>query len=167
MKWLDPRYTAHPMSYIFQCFLAMVFIFIMLYNLDFLEHTAIISSFGATSFIVFTMPRRYHSDARRLIGGYITGIVTGVIFHQFAYCTPVMNYIQQPHMCHAIFGSIAVFFAILIMVVFDMEHPPAAGISLGLVMNPFDLKTILFVLASIIFVTIFKHVLKPILIDLV
>jgi CBS-domain-containing membrane protein len=70
------------------------------------------------------------------------------------------------HLSFALFGSIAVFFAILLMVILDTEHPPAAGIALGLVLNSFDINTIMFVIAAIVLITIVKNTLKPFMIDL-
>ncbi|MCK9477210.1 MAG: HPP family protein [Candidatus Muirbacterium halophilum] len=165
-KVVDKKLSLYPWKYIFQCFLAMLTMLVVLSYLDFIEHTAIISSFGATSFITFTMPRRYHSDAKRLIGGYLTGIAVGVFFHHIARIPCVMANVCADHLSFALFGSIAVFFAILLMVILDTEHPPAAGIALGLVLNSFDINTIMFVIAAIVLITIVKNTLKPFMIDL-
>ena len=48
--------------------------------LDVLNEAALITALGASAFIVFTMPTQYSSDPRRLIGGYIVGLLVGFIF---------------------------------------------------------------------------------------
>jgi CBS-domain-containing membrane protein len=166
-KVIDKKLNLYPGKYIFQCFLAMMTMLAVLSYLDFIEHTAVISSFGATSFIAFTMPRRYHSDAKRLVGGYLTGIAVGVFFHHIARIPCVMDLICVDHLSYALFGSIAVFFAILLMVILDTEHPPAAGVALGFVLNTYDFNTVVFVIAAIFLITGVKNILRPYMIDLI
>jgi hypothetical protein len=48
----------------------MVPFIIILFLLDINNHADILSTLGVTTFIVFTLPRNYSSDLRRLLGGY-------------------------------------------------------------------------------------------------
>jgi CBS-domain-containing membrane protein len=66
----------------------------------------------------------------------------------------------------AAMGAIAVAVAGLLMVSTNTEHPPAAGVALGLVLQPWTYPTVVFVLASAVFLSIAKHFLKPVMIDL-
>jgi CBS-domain-containing membrane protein len=66
-----------------------------------------------------------------------------------------------------VFGAIAVGISIFIMAVTNTEHPPAAGISLGLVINPWSLVTIIFILCAIIWLAVIRKILKPYLMDLI
>ena len=61
----------------------------------------------------------------------------------------------------------AVGFAIFIMAVTNTEHPPAAGIALGLVINRWDHLTIIYILIAIIWLVSIKLVLRKYLMDLI
>ena len=137
----------------------------MLIFLNILTETAIIAALGASTFIVFTMPSSYSSDPRRLFGGYIVGISIGLFFSmlmEFIQLFEESNYIYK----YVIFGSISVGISIFIMTITNTEHAPAAGISLGLVINPYTLETIAFIIVAIIWLYFIKRLLQPYLIDL-
>ena len=64
-------------------------------------------------------------------------------------------------------GALAVGLAIFVMVITDTEHPPAAGLALGLVLNEAcDARVLAVVLIGILALSLAKEVLKPLLIDL-
>jgi CBS-domain-containing membrane protein len=63
-------------------------------------------------------------------------------------------------------GALAVGLAILLMVVANVEHPPAAGLALAFVLNEWDGRTIIVVLAGIASLVILKTLLEPVLVDL-
>ena len=65
------------------------------------------------------------------------------------------------------FGSLAVGTAIFIMAAINYEHPPAVGISLGLVLNQWDHQTIIFIVFAVIIMLVVKKLLQPFLIDLI
>ncbi|MEE8388354.1 MAG: hypothetical protein V3R65_07255 [Acidiferrobacterales bacterium] len=51
--------------------------------------------------------------------------------------------------------------AIFLMVVTDTEHPLAAGMSLGLLLNQWDHKTLLFILVAVIVMVVVCKILQP------
>lgn len=57
----------------------------------------------------------------------------------------------------------AVGLAIFVMVITNTEHPPAASIALGLVLNGFEPRVILFILLGIVSLSVIKLAHKPIL----
>lgn len=70
-------------------------------------------------------------------------------------------------------GSILILFAaittgctMLLMVVTQTEHPPAAGLVLGYVLSGSDLMAIFVVLVGITAISLIKELCKPLLIDL-
>jgi CBS-domain-containing membrane protein len=158
----DVQFTHHLLRYVLQCALAGAMVFVFLNFLDFVEHTGLIAALGATTFMVFTMPHRVSARARYVVGGYVSGIVAGVA------CKMIMDIslAGHGHMGLAVMGASAVGLASLIMVITNTEHPPAAGVALGLVLQPWTYPTVLFVLAGAIFLSIAKSLLKPIMIDL-
>ncbi|MEA3407179.1 MAG: hypothetical protein U9R48_03760 [Chloroflexota bacterium] len=53
------------------------------------------------------------------------------------------------------------------MLATDTGHPPAAGLALGFVADPWTEATVLFVLSAISLLALARYVLRDILIDLV
>jgi CBS-domain-containing membrane protein len=164
---IDKKVSKNLLRYLGQCFLATLTILAVLLFLDLLTETAIIASLGASAFIVFTMPRTYSSDPRRLIGGYIVGILIGILFNQFSNLEQTKYLFFNETTSLVVFGAIAVGIAIFVMAITNTEHAPAAGIALGLVINQWTPKTILFILIAIIWMASVRKILKPYIIDLI
>ena len=77
---------------------------------------------AATSFIVFAMPKAISAQTKNVLGGHLIGIIIGTIF----YYTPFTYYLEYP---------LVVGIAFFLMVVLDLEHPPAAGTALAVVIH--------------------------------
>jgi CBS-domain-containing membrane protein len=165
--WFDKKFRTHKLRYIFQCFLATLTILVVLIFLDVLTEAALITALGASAFIVFTIPNRYSADPRRLIGGYIVGLLVGFIFYLISSSEITTILIGNNSRSLVIFGSVAVGFAIFIMAVTNTEHAPAAGIALGLVINRWDYLTIIFIFLAILWLVGIKILLKKYLMDLI
>ena len=167
-KWsfIDEKFKSHKLQYILQSALATLMIILILSFLDVIHHTAIIATLGATAFIVYTMPHAYISRTRVLTGAYLIGITVGCLCSLAAdfLTTPAIGTMERDSV---VFGGIAVGIAILLMVMTNTEHPPAAGISLSLVLNSWDFETIGFIMAAVIVMGLLKKALKPKLIDLI
>jgi len=153
---IDKKFRKNTLKYIFQCVLATLTILAVLLFLDILNETAIIVALGASAFIVFTMPTQYSSDPRRLLGGYIIGLVVGYIF----YIVSTLDFGTKVIINHTtsliIFGSLAV-----------TEHAPAAGIALGLVISKWDYLTIIYIIIAVVWMFSIKKILKKYLMDLI
>jgi CBS-domain-containing membrane protein len=106
--------------YIFQSTLAGVAIFVIV--LVFQESFVIISSMGATAFICFALPKNVSAQTRHVIGGHLVGLCSGAIFM----LTGLPDCVEIP---------LAVGLAIFFMVALDLEHPPAAGTAVAVVIN--------------------------------
>ena len=163
----DKKFKKNRLKYIFQCFLATLTIFAVLIFLDVLNEAALITALGASAFIVFTMPTQYSSDPRRLIGGYIVGLIVGFIFFLLSISTSSNQIFENEITLLIIFGAISVGFAVFIMAVTNTEHAPAAGIALGLVINKWDYLTIIFIIIAILWLAGIRIILKNYLMDLI
>ncbi len=165
--WIDKKFRKNSLKYIFQCFLATLTILVVLIFLDILNEAALITALGASAFIVFTMPTQYSSDPRRLIGGYIVGLIVGFIFY-FVSQSQIKNIFEFSDLATlVIFGAIAIGFAIFVMAVTNTEHAPAAGIALGLVINRWDYLTIIFIVIAILWLASIRYLLRGYLMDLI
>ncbi|MHC4543987.1 MAG: HPP family protein [Planctomycetota bacterium] len=125
--------------YILQSFLAALALFILVLVLG-KDKMVVTSAMGATSFLVFAMPTAVSAQTRNVIGGHLVGLACGTVF----YFTPLPYLIEYP--C-------VVGIAIFLMVALDVEHPPAAGTALAVVINevsPIDAFVIIMLSALIL-----------------
>ena len=149
-----------------QCGLAGIAVVILLLILDAVTQTVLIAALGSSAFIAFAVPRSLHSGPRNLIGGYIVGILAG---GTMSLLDRWLN-IPSPLASHAvmvIFGALAISLAMFLMVATRTEHPPAAALALGLVLNEWNVVTLAVVLAGIAALSLIKRVVLPVLLDLI
>lgn len=163
---LDGQIRKHNISrYVLQCGLAGIVVLVLLLILDAVTQTVLIAALGASAFIAFAVPRSPHSGPRHMIGGYLVGIVCGSLMgtlsHLFALSDPIVA-----HAIIVLFGAMATSLAMLIMVITRTEHPPAAALALGLVLNEWDILTLLVVIGGIVALSIIKRLILPMLMDL-
>ena len=166
MDFIDANFKRYPGHYLWQCSLAVVMFLLVLLFLDALEHTAIIATLGATAFIVFALPRSYSSTLRHLLGGYAVGITVGCLCSYLALGLGDSGTVRVGNAAVVISGAIAVGAAIFLMAILNMEHPPAAGMALSLVINPWELQTMLFIVGVVLLFALVKEFLKRRMIDL-
>jgi len=166
MMLFDEKLKKNLGRYILQCFLATLTILAVLLFLDVLTETAIIAALGASAFIVFTMPKTYSSDMRRLLGGYIVGTSVGIMFHFISISKEAESIFANSSAPLILFGAMSVGIAIFIMAITNTEHAPAAGIALGLVINQWTFMTVLFILIAILWMASVKKLLKSYLMNL-
>lgn len=163
---LDDRLRRENLNrYFLQCTLAFVVVLILLLVLDAFTQTVLIAALGASTFIAFAVPRSLHSDPRHMIGGYLVGILAGALMGTLN-TTMQISDVAIAHSVMIIFGALATGIAMFIMVVTKTEHPPAAALALGLVLNEWDFLTLVVVIAGVVGLSIFKRLVLPILMDL-
>jgi CBS-domain-containing membrane protein len=144
-------------NYLYQSFLAMIVVFIVLWLLT-LENVVVIASIGATAFIVFTMPKNITARPRRVIGGHILGLLSGSL------CSLIPH---PSNLAPILVLSLAVGISICLMVALNFEHPPASGTALGIAMTGFSTKVFIAVLTSSLILALAHHFSKRFLRDLV
>lgn len=151
--------------YALQCSLAGATVLALLLILDAVTQTVLIAALAASAFIAFAVPRSLHSDPRHLIGGYVVGIICGSAMagldSLFVFAAPMLT-----HAVMVFFGAIAISLAMFFMVVTRTEHPPAAALALGIVLNEWNLLTLAVVLTGVILLSLVKQIVLPWLLDL-
>lgn len=133
--------------------------------LDTVTQTVLIAALGASAFIAFAVPRSLHSGARNLIGGYVVGIVAGSLMGSL-YLSIDVDSETVSHALMIVFAAIAMSTAMFLMVVTKTEHPPAAALALGLVLNEWTPLTLVVILAGVIALSLIKRLVLPMLMDL-
>ncbi|MCP4639238.1 MAG: HPP family protein [bacterium] len=164
MKLLDAKFRGNKGRYIAQCTLASMVVFVILHVLDAAENAALVGSLGASAFIVFAVPQAESSRPRFLLGGYFVGICCAAVCYGLCLLSVHAPFIHQPSA--PLFAAVSVGMTIFIMVMTDTEHPPAAGVALGLVLN-MNLGSLLVVVLGILCLSAIRALLKPMLINLV
>ena len=168
----DSKYFRFRMQYIVQVGVALVFMFFVLLALGQLTQELLLSAIGASSLAssvttAFVAPGSKFTRAINVMGGYAIGITLGfscfLCEHLFISLFPGTSILVDG----AIFGSIAVGLSLLFMAMLKLEHPPAAGFALGLVLEKWDHYTILIVFIAVVTLTLLKRFCGRWLIDLV
>ena len=133
--------------------------------LDTVTQTVLIAALGASAFIAFAVPRSLHSGARSLVGGYVVGIIAGSLMGSL-YLSIEVDSETVSHALMIVFAAIAMSTAMFLMVVTKTEHPPAAALALGLVLNEWTPLTLVVILAGVIALSLIKRLVLPMLMDL-
>ncbi len=164
---LDDRLTTgNVRRYAIQCSLATIVVLILLVALDAMTQTVLIAALGATTFIAFAVPRSVVSSSRCLIGGYLVGMLAGTLMSALNVSVGISDLVMS-HMSLIVFGALATGTAMFLMVITKTEHPPAAALALGLVMNEWNIFTLLVIVAGVSALCLCKRMVRTHLIDLV
>lgn len=165
-RLFDEKLKGHRVQYVRQTLMATAAMMVVLLLLDLVKQTVLIASLGATTFIVFSMPHTKRSKPRYLLGGYAVGTLAGCSLSLIASRLIDLSF-ADPRIIQICCAALALGLAFLIMVVTDTEHPPAAALALGYVLNEWDLFALIVVLAGIALITSIKELIKPKLLDLI
>ncbi len=168
MQIFDRKLKKYFPNYILQSLLATIALTIILYFENIFTNTAVVASLGATTFIIFAMPKYTTAQPRRVIGGHIICIIVGIFcFYLYSHIQNENNFFLSHEMLKILIPAISVGLAIFTMVITNTEHPPAAGTALGITIQGWTYSTILVILTTILLLSLFKYLLKAWLKDLV
>jgi len=162
MHWIDEGFKRAPGHYLLQTLMALVTMIALVIGLGALTNGAVVAALGASAFIVFAMPRHPTAEPRRLIGGHLMCVAIGLVCSIPLRLGWIGSVIGQ-----GLVGAVAVALAILAMVVFDAEHPPAAGNALAFAVSSIAWDHVGFTLGAVVFLACVRHVLRGWLRDLV
>ena len=141
-------------------------VYFVLTMLSLVTNALVIASIASTSFLVFTAPHVERSRSRYIVGGYTVSFITGglcyLLMRQCAESMPLFSLHFDE-----LYGAIAIGLSIFIMVVTDLEHPPASAASLSMVINTWDVWSITVTYIAIFILIISRSLLRKHLINLV
>lgn len=167
MRIFDRKFHKHVGRYLFQCALATGAVLVILMVLDVITQAVIIASLGASSFIAFTMPHANVSRPRYLVGGYVCGMAAGIAMSAIGKAVGNPTVGEWAVRGDVVFGATAVGLAIFLMVITDTEHPPAAGLALGVVLAEWNTLALVVPIVGIVALSVARLGMKPILINLI
>ena len=126
----------------------------------------IVASLGASSFILFVTPHTNSSRARNLLGGYICGAVSGILFSLLLNQISGFSFSGVDYALIFICAAASALTTFL-MVTTNLIHPPAAAFALGLSAEPACIKTAAAAMIGVIILCTARHMLKKYLKDLI
>lgn len=171
---MDCKYTLHLIT---QACAAIVFIWLVLFSLGHIAASQIIWAAGAStlassSYIVFCIPKAMVAKPQKIIGAYIIGMLCGEGMRQLAnlacktLSTCQMGGSEYLHVFNAAAGF-SVGISLLFMVLFKLEHPPAAGLAVVMVLDIRNLEALIVILSAAIILSLIRIVFNRVLCDLI
>lgn len=159
---------------IWQPLTAVIFICVVLFFLNRISQSDLLWAVGAgalssSCYIVFGRPSSITADPWNIIGGYLIGMVSGELIRLLSIQTyPVtMDFMNNPYFhIMGMFAAISVGLALVVMAVLNLEHPPAAGLALVLVLDVRDYRVLAVIFVAVIALTVIRVGLRKYLLDL-
>lgn len=166
MIFVPEKFTHNKLNYFCQPLLASLFVVLTLIVLGGLKHVNLLGyigtgSLGASAFLAFCLPKMPRLS-RRLIGGYLISIVCGVMFSSL--CR--LSFFHAIPYCIDGAAVVAMTATIFAMVFLRLEHPPAVGFVLGLMIDTWDIYTLFMIFSIVLLMVVIKSILQPWLINL-
>lgn len=123
----------------------LLFVIMLLFNVT--DYGITIASFGATIFMILS---KKGAKKRTIFGSYFIAIILGFMFSALSDI-------------NSLNAGLAAISSIVLMTLLDLQHPPAVGISIAMVLNNFSFATDVIVLMCIFFIISVTMVLKAFL----
>ncbi len=154
--------------------IAIIFMLIVLYVLNLMATSPILWAVGSGSlasscFLIFGQPSSSSSSPRRVVGGYLIGIVVGLLVSVVMSKFVVLgsNFLQTQNLyAVGLCAATAVGLSLIVMALLDLEHPPSAGMTLVLVVDVRDYYVVAVVFVAAIVLALLKIALRKWLRDL-
>lgn len=162
----DRNIRGKGLNYLFQCGLATLSLIVIFVVEDALLNAAIVVAVASTAFIIFVIPNSIAATPRKVIGGHLVAVIVGTAFSLVLQMPILETFTAEPRILFDVLAAICVGVSILVMVVTNSEHPPAAGTALGLIIQDSSWAAVGFILVSAILLSLLRIILRPKLIDL-
>jgi CBS domain-containing membrane protein len=140
-----------------QCLAALLFIYVVLRALDLVATSSLIWAAGASTlassaYLVFVLPESPASKPVRVIGGYIVAVLCGHGFRMLGALTCSLfftcNVVSVHIRVFEVIAAVSVGVSLIIMVLFKLEHPPAAGLALVMTLDIQNTGAMIVILGS-------------------
>ena len=162
---IDPKFSRNRNRYLLQCGLVAITMLVVMLSLDTAYQTVLIAALGASSVAAFSSPNMRASRPRCLIGGYLVAVIVGCGLSMLVGGSTGLTGLDQ-HSARIVVGALATGLAMFFMAITDTEHPSAAAVALGFVLNEWDVMTVVGVMSGISVISLAKEMARNWLIDL-
>ncbi len=104
-----------------------IFVVLSLFLVHIFDDNLWMVSLAATGFIAFAFPTAQAVKTRVILGGYLIACVVGIG------CAMLLLIWENAHTAKLLLCGLAIFITTFVMTLLDVEHPPAAALSIGVV----------------------------------
>ena len=154
---MKTEFREHWKNYVFQSLFATIAVSLIIIFLN-LQNAVVIASLGSTTFVIFALPKSITARPRNVIGGNLACLAIGSLCHLIPHASPAASVIVY---------SLAVGISIFVMVVTDIEHPPASGLALGVAITGFSVGISVAVVTFVIILSLIHYFCRDLIRDLV
>ena len=163
---LDPKFRRHYRQYIFQALLATVAMAVILLFVDSLSTAAIAAGLGSSVVGIFINPTGATARLRAVVGGHTMALLIGSAFSFVLFTGGAESFFTDNTQYLDLAMALSVGLLILVMAVTDTEHPPAAGIVIGMTSREWTPEVFGAILGALALLGVIKLVLRRHLRDL-
>ena len=164
--WLDPGFAAHPWRFVWQAGLASLALLAVLMFADSLSSAAIAAGLASSVVIIFINPSNRTARIRSVIGGHWVALVLGSVFSLVLFAGPVEAFLDTVPLVQVLSYALVVGLAILVMAVTNTEHPPAAGIAIGMASREWEAAVFGSIIGAVVVLAVVKLIIRGRLQDL-
>ena len=157
---LDPKFRHRYRQYIFQALLATVAMALILLFVDSLSTAAIAAGLGSSVVGIFINPSGTTARLRAVVGGHTVALLLGSVFSVMLFAGSIESFVETHSQFHALMMACSVGLLILVMAVTDTEHPPAAGIVIGMSSREWTPEVFGAILGALVLLGVIKLVLR-------
>ena len=162
----DRRLVTRSRSYAFQSALATLSLLAIVVVKDVVLNVAIVVAMASTVFTIFVVPDSVAATPRKVIGGHVAGVIAGSIIVALLGIPDISTIVDSsPHIRNAV-AALTLGLSMVLMVITDTEHPPAAGAALGLVIHGWSWSSIGVIIIGAVALSAIRIALRPRLVNL-
>ena len=162
----DRRLAARSRSYAFQSALATLSLLAIVVVEDVVLNIAIVVAMASTVFTIFVVPDSVAATPRKVIGGHVAGIIAGSIVVAILGIPDIYAIVESSPSIRNAVAALTLGLSMVIMVVTDTEHPPAAGAALGLVIHGWSWSSVGVIIIGAVVLSAIRIALRPRLVNL-
>jgi len=126
---------------------------------------AVVSAVASSTFLTFCVPSSPLASTRNTVGSYVVALLVTLALSPFAH-DPVFPVLLDHEVVQDALAAVAVGLTMLLMAVTNTEHAPAAGIALGLSLQPWTLEASAAILAMVALLAVVQVAARGRLVDM-
>jgi CBS domain-containing membrane protein len=155
---------------------AVVFVALVLLAMNLVSSNAALwavgsSALASSAYIVFALSKGPAAMPRSIVGGYFIAGIVGWLFH--ITLVSLYGWVANHNLLQAhpnvfwITASLSVGVSMLLMIILECQHPPAAGVALVLVLNVHEIAPVMVIFTSAVVLATLRWLLGNRLVSLV
>jgi hypothetical protein len=133
---------------------------------DSLSNAAVAAGLAATVVIIFINTQARAAKLRAVVGGHGLALVLGSAFSFLLFAGPVEAFLDDTAKVRVLSFAVIVSVTILVMAITDTEHPPAAGIAIGMASREWEPEIFGSIIGAVLVLAAIKVLLQRHLQDL-